>query len=102
MKAICTLSYKAWGRLSKGFLEEITIPAPETGEVWNIITALWETNDNLMQLLGRKYKFMEVVEEFNLDKKSDSLNYETISGLIRFSSSKKTDLADFASGKRTS
>lgn len=69
------------GTLSKGFLEEITIPAPETGEVWNIITALWETNDNLMQLLGRKYKFMEVVEEFNLDKKSDSLNYETIQDL---------------------
>lgn len=81
MKAICTLSYKAWGRLSKNFLEEIAIPAPETGEVWNIITALWETNDNLMQLLGRKYKFMEAVEEFNSDKKSDSLNYETIQDL---------------------
>ncbi len=37
----------------KTFLEEITAPAPETGEVWNIITALWETNDNLMQLLKR-------------------------------------------------
>lgn len=34
-----------------------------------------------MQLLDRKYKFMEVVEEFNLDKKSDSLNYETIQDL---------------------
>ncbi len=40
------LSYTGWGRFSKKFLEEITVPDPETGEVWNIITALWESNNN--------------------------------------------------------
>ena len=81
LKAVCSLSYKEWGRLSKCFLEELTAPVPETSEVWNIITALWESNDNLMQLLGRKYKFMEAVELFNTGKKKISLNYETIQGL---------------------
>ena len=47
--SIAALSYHGWGRFSKKFLEEITIPAPETGEVWNLITALWETNENLSQ-----------------------------------------------------
>ena len=53
-KAVCSLSYKGWGRLSRRFLEGITAPAPETGEVWTIIRTLWETNDNLMQVLSEK------------------------------------------------
>lgn len=68
-KSICAMSYKGWGRLSKKFLEEVVIAAPETGEVWNIITALWETNDNLMQLLSREYSFAKSIEEFNCEKK---------------------------------
>lgn len=59
VKGICSLSYSGWGRLSKTFLEEITTPAPETGEEWNIITALWETNDNLMQLLSARAMKLE-------------------------------------------
>ena len=35
---------------------------PETGEVLNIINALWETNDNLMILLGSKYHFYEALQ----------------------------------------
>ena len=65
IKSITTLSYQGWGRLSRKFLEEITAPAPETGEVWSIVNALWETNVNLMQLLSQEYKFMESVEEYN-------------------------------------
>ena len=81
IKSICTLSYKGWGRLSKTFLEEITAPAPETGEVWNLITALWETNDNLMQLLSQKYLFMKGVEEYNSTQKDAELSYKTVEAL---------------------
>ena len=56
---ISRLSYSGWGRLSKEFLTEIMGVNPETGELLNIITALWETNDNLMILLGSKYNFAE-------------------------------------------
>lgn len=81
IKSICTLSYKGWGRLSKTFLEEITAPAPETGEVWNLITALWETNDNLMQLLSQKYLFMKGVEEYHSTQKDTELSYKTVEAL---------------------
>lgn len=81
LKGICSLSYRGWGRLSKTFLEEITVPAPGTGEVWNIMTALWQTNDNLMQLLSRNYGFTNEVEEFNTLKKETDLSYKTVDEL---------------------
>lgn len=81
LKGICSLSYQGWGRLSKTFLEEITVPAPGTGEVWNIMTALWQTNDNLMQLLSRNYGFTNEVEEFNTLKKETDLSYKTVDEL---------------------
>ena len=80
INSISTLNYKGWGRLSKAFLEEVTVPAPETGEVWNIINALWETNDNLMQILSDKYLFKSVVETKN-NQNTEELSYETIENL---------------------
>ena len=81
LKGIGTLSYKGWGRLSDTFLEKITVPAPGTGEIWNIITALWETNDNLMQLLSRNYDFAKETEIFNAGKKAVELSYKTVEEL---------------------
>ena len=81
LKSISLLSYKGWGRFSRTFLENITAPAPETGEVWNIITALWETNDNLMQLLGGNYKFAEEIENFNASQQTAELTYKTVENM---------------------
>lgn len=79
--SLCTLSYKGWGRLSKAFLEKITAPAPETGEAWNIIQALWETNDNLMQLLSEKYLFSQAIEEENGTDERKEISYGLIEQL---------------------
>ena len=81
IKSICSLSYQGWGRLSDQFLEGITAPSPETGEVWTIIRALWETNDNLMQLLSERYLFKEAIEEHNQSDKKEKLSYQTIEDL---------------------
>lgn len=81
MKAIRSLSYKGWGRLSKEFLQEVTAPAPETGEVWNLITALWESNENLMQLLSDKYLFRQAIDEWNHDDEETKLTYQTVEDL---------------------
>ena len=72
------MSYHGWGKFSKKFLEEITIPAPETGEVWNLITALWETNENLSQLLGKKYQFSDQIKEYNEEQNNPTLSYKTV------------------------
>lgn len=62
-------------------MENIIIPAPETGEVWNIITALWETNENLNQLLSNKYTFMEEVNRYNEGEKKTDISYKTVEEL---------------------
>ncbi len=56
---ISHLKYSGWGKLSREFLCDIYGVNPQTGELLNIINALWETNDNLMILLGSKYNFAE-------------------------------------------
>ena len=81
LNTISALTYKGWGRLSKKVLEEVTAPAPETGEIWNIITALWETNDNFMQLLSKEYLFSKRIEELNQEKTIPELSYQTVEDL---------------------
>ena len=80
-KALCGLSYNGWGRLSEAFLERVTAPAPQTGEVWNIMRALWETNDNLMQVLSEKYRFAEAIEEENGADELQEISYQTLEQL---------------------
>lgn len=79
--SLCKLSYSGWGRLSEMFLDGITAPSPETGEIWTIIRALWETNDNLMQLLGEKYEFYHVVEEENSKEEIQEISYSIVENL---------------------
>lgn len=62
IKYISHLKYKDFGRLSGKLLNEIKGCNKDTGEVFTIIKALWETNDNLMQILSDKYTFGEEVE----------------------------------------
>ena len=80
-KSLCTLSYSGWGRLSQKFLDGITAPSPETGEAWTIVRALWETTDNLMQILSEKYKFAEAVEEENMTGETKNFTYDTVNQL---------------------
>ena len=67
---ITKLKYKDYGRLSRKFLEEIYDVDTDSGEMLsesNIISRLWETNDNLMQILSSKYKYSDSIEKYNLD-----------------------------------
>lgn len=82
IKYISKLKYKDYGRLSKCFLEEVLPIDTKTGEIAsdkNIITALWETNENIMQLLGQKYRYSEAVEKMNNDYYNQHADENTIS-----------------------
>ncbi len=63
IKQLSRLQYPGWGRFSKAFLTGIYGDNPETGEHFNLIRALWETNDNHMVLLSSKYTFGEEVQK---------------------------------------
>lgn len=76
MRAIFKLRYNGWSRLSKEFLTEVEVVDKATGEVVDIITALWQTNDNLMQLLySENYEpdFNDAVKSLNSGKDTKSM-----------------------------
>lgn len=81
IKGLYTLNYSGWGRLSRAFLEGITTPAPETGEAWTIIRTMWETNDNLMQVLSDKYQFAKAVEQENNQDEIQNISYDLVEQL---------------------
>lgn len=68
IERISTLKYSGWGRLSRAFLTEIVHVDKETGECFNIIHALRNTNCNLMQLLGHGFDFADRIREYNQDE----------------------------------
>ncbi len=61
-------SFKGWGRLSAEFLTEIKHADPETDELTSIIDMLWQTNENLMELLSERYGFGTAVEAYRREK----------------------------------
>ena len=60
--------FSGWGNLSREFLTQIEHTDPDTGEVTNLIEALWETNCNLMELLSGQYGFAQSVERYRAEK----------------------------------
>ncbi len=62
VRYLTRLNYKDFGRLSRRFLAEIEGENRVTGEITTIMQALWETNDNLMEILSEKYSFRQNVE----------------------------------------
>lgn len=54
--------FSGWGRLSRAFLAELM---PEKGEEKSIIEMMWETQNNLMQLLSTDYGYLEAVRSHN-------------------------------------
>jgi CRISPR-associated endonuclease Csn1 len=76
VKKICHLKLDGWGRLSRKLLTEIYHTDAHTGECKSIMDMLWETNDNLMQLLSDAYGFGESIEQFNLSRNPQKLKFD--------------------------
>ncbi len=62
IKYILRQSFKDFGRLSKRFLVGISGCNKQDGEVFTIMDAMWNSNDNLMQVLSDKYTFAEIID----------------------------------------
>lgn len=63
IRYLSSLRYKDFGRLSKRFLNALEGVEYQTGEVFTIMSALWNTNHNMMELLSDKFSFLEVVQQ---------------------------------------
>lgn len=81
LKKISRFMYTGWGNFSRKFLAEIEGVNRETGEIYSsIINALWETNDNLMQLLGSKYTFSDEIKKINSEREKEitEISYDAL------------------------
>lgn len=67
VKYISKLKYNDFGTLSKKFLSGIQGYNKDTGETTTVIDMLWNSNDNLMQILSNKYTFTEEIENIRND-----------------------------------
>ena len=67
IKRAASKRFSGWGNLSGAFLTRMTAVNPQTGEYQSMMTMLWETNNNLMQLLSRDYGFAKAVENWQSD-----------------------------------
>lgn len=87
IKDIKGLKYSGWGRLSKEFLTNIFHKRIHTDnlceENTSIISALWSTNNNLMQLLSNKFDYLQEINKFNNSLYDDysELSYELVEKL---------------------
>ncbi len=59
------LSYNDWARFSCKFLTNIFDVHQENGEMLSIIEMMYHTNNNLMELLSKKYNYLTQVNEQN-------------------------------------
>lgn len=71
---ISKLKYSGWSKFSKEFLTEVLATYKPTGEVMNIIDAMWNTNLNLMQVLYSNDFCCDSNENKTFVKKINELN----------------------------
>ena len=65
VRYVCKQKFSGWGRLSREFLTEIYHADRETGEAISIIEMMRDTNNNLMELLSRRFDFAQNVDAYN-------------------------------------
>ncbi|CZE46382.1 type II CRISPR RNA-guided endonuclease Cas9 [Campylobacter geochelonis] len=76
LEKLSKLRYSGFGRLSKRLLTSIK----HNGK--SIIEMLWDTNDNLMELLSDRYTFIEQINKHNDGFKEDiNLNFQNVDTL---------------------
>lgn len=82
IKRILGLKFKDWGKLSKEFLELSGIDK-EFGDESTIISRLWNNNCNLMELLSKRYSYLEVIQEKvqGIEKNLTEIVYEDLEEL---------------------
>ncbi|MBO4980286.1 MAG: type II CRISPR RNA-guided endonuclease Cas9 [Lachnospiraceae bacterium] len=61
-KRILGFKFDGWGKLSAAFLN-MEGCSKEDGVVRSLIGALWETNDNIMELLSERYTYADALRE---------------------------------------
>ena len=79
---ICKLKYSGWSSLSRKLLEQVYYIDKETKERKNIMDLLYETDENLMQILNnKKYHLQDEINKLNKIENNDTISYDLVKDL---------------------
>ena len=80
IKRILGYKFSGWGNLSREFLN---LSGTAREDERSILCALWETNDNLMELLSEKYTYKSALEEkiSTTEKELSEWSYDDLEGM---------------------
>lgn len=80
IKRIVGFKFSGWGNLSKEFLD---LSGTAREDERSILVALWETNDNLMELLSERYTYKAALEEkiSMAEKELSDWSYDDLDGM---------------------
>ena len=82
--------YSGWGSLSKKLLTELKIKDKKTGSLKNIITLMYETEENFMQIIhNEEYKFQDLIKDNNIIENDKEISYELVEKLATSPANKK-------------
>lgn len=94
IEKLSKLRFKEWGRLSKEFLVHTRELDVQTGEVYGIgiKEKMYETQDNLMEILSKKYKYMNHLEAQNQKylNNSGDVDYDSLKELALSPANKRS------------
>ena len=82
LKRVLGFKFEGWGRLSRAFLE-LEGACKEDGVIRSFLGALWETNDNHMELLSDRYTYAKSLQEAvcQAEKPLAEWNIEDLEGM---------------------
>lgn len=80
IQSISKLTYSGWGRFSQELLNGITDVNHETGELLTIIQAMWEGQENFMELMSSRHGYMQEIQKSNGETsgKAGNISYELV------------------------
>lgn len=80
IQSISKLTYSGWGRFSQELLNGITDVNRETGEVMTVIQAMWEGQENFMELMSSKHSYIQKIRELNgeIGGKAKNISYDLV------------------------
>lgn len=77
IKFLKSLNFSKWGRLSKKLLSGIRFADKKTGELFSVVDAMWQTNNNFMELMGSGFTLVDKINE-RTKKQEQDLTYEDV------------------------
>lgn len=90
VKKVLSRKYSGWGKLSRKLLTELTIKDKVSGIPKSVMTLMYETEENFMQIINNdEYKFQDLIRDNNVIEDNKKISYDLVKELATSPATKK-------------